>query len=113
MSSYTINDGNNGQNYAVLATLATGTITPASLTISATPNTKVDDKSTTAKALPTVTGLLGTDSVTGLAETYTSPKPMGTNGSTLVVTAYKINDANNGNNYIVTLKSAKGTITRR
>jgi hypothetical protein len=38
---------------------------------------------------------------------------LGTNGSTLVVTAYTINDGNSGANYDVTLHTAAGTITQK
>src|SRR5207237_1022402 len=45
-------------------------ITPALLTISATANTKGYDKTTTAAAMPTVSGLVGTDSVYGQSQAY-------------------------------------------
>ncbi len=101
VSAYTINDGNGGNNYAVTTvTNTTGLINRASLTITATTNTKTYDSTTTAAALPTVTGIIGNDSVTGLAEVYTSASA-GT-GKTLSVSAYTVNDGNSGNNYTVT-----------
>ena len=52
-------------------TLAGGLqVTPAPLTITATTNTKIYDSTTTAAALPTVSGLVGGDTVTGLSEAY-------------------------------------------
>ena len=111
ITSYTVNDGNSGNDYIVTTTTAAGTITPAALTLTATTNTKVYDATTTASATPTVGGLLGTDSVTSLTEAYTSKDVLGTNGSTLTVTGYKVNDGNNGNDYSVTTVTAKGTIT--
>ena len=36
---------------------------------------------------------------------------LGTDGSTLTVTGYTVNDGNGGNDYTVTLQSAAGTIT--
>src|SRR5207245_1828284 len=49
---------------------------------------------------PTTSGLQGSDTVTGLAETYDT-KNAGT-GKTLSVSAYTVNDGNSGGNYIVT-----------
>jgi hypothetical protein len=53
------------------ATLAGGlTITPEPLILTATVNAKTYDGTATAAAVPNYTGLLGSDSVTGLAEAY-------------------------------------------
>jgi hypothetical protein len=60
-------------------------------------------------ATPTISGLQGSDSVTGLVETYDT-KNAGT-GKTLSVSAYTVNDGNSGNNYTVsTVTSAAGVI---
>src|SRR5262249_23187493 len=64
-------------------------------------NAKVVDGNTSAAAVPTVAGLKGSDTVTGLAETYDNPN-VGT-GKTLSVTSYTVNDGNGGLNYTVTL----------
>ena len=111
VTGYTINDGNGGQDYTVTTVSATGTITPATLTITATTNSKIYDGTTSAAAVPTATGLLGTDTATGMTEAYISKNVLGTNGSTLVVTGYTVNDGNSGNNYIVGTVTGKGTIT--
>ena len=74
-------------------------ITAATLTITATANTKIYDGTTSALAIPTTSGLQGSDTVTGLAETYDTPDA-GT-GKTLSVSAYTVNDGNGGNNYTV------------
>ena len=67
---------------------------------------------TPARRRPTISEqVLGTDSVTGLTQAFASKDVLGTNGSTLVVTGYTINDGNNGNDYTVTLNTAQGTIT--
>ena len=108
---YVVNDGNGGANYRVVTTTAAGTITPASLTIAATTNTKVYDTTTSAAAIPTVTGLVPGDLITGLKEQYLSPNALGVNGSSLQAFGYTIGDGNGGNNYIVSLPIAKGTIT--
>ena len=90
---------------------AAGTITPAALTITAATDTKVYDGTTSSSATPTVSGLLGSDTVTGLTEAFASKDVLGVNGSTLNVTAYTVNDGNSGNDYTVTTATALGTIT--
>jgi hypothetical protein len=112
VTAYTVNDGNGGHNYAV-TTVAnnTGLINPAALTITAATNTKTYDATTTAAATPTPSSLQGSDTVTGLAETYDTPNA-GT-GKTLSVSAYTINDGNNGGNYIVTrVPNTTGVVNR-
>ncbi len=110
ISAYTITDGNNGNNYTVAtATNPTGVILKAPLTITAVANTKAFDNTVTASATPTVSGLKGSDTVTGLAEVYADPT-LGT-GKTLSVSAYTVSDGTGGNNYIVTaLPSSAGVI---
>ncbi len=110
ISSYTVNDGNSGANYAVTTvSTTTGVITKAPLTITAVSNTKIYDATPNASAVPTVTGLFGTDGVTGLAEAYAN-LAVGSS-KTLSVTAYTIIDGNGGNNYTVTtLNDSTGVI---
>jgi YDG domain len=101
VSTYTINDGNNGNSYTVTTvTNPNGVILKAPLTITAVANTKAFDGTVTAAATPTVSGLKGSDTVTGLAEVYADPS-LGT-GKTLSVSAYTVSDGNGGNNYTVT-----------
>jgi YDG domain len=111
VSAYTINDGNNGNNYTVTTlTNTTGVINKAPITITATTNTKTYDGTTTAAAIPTVSGIFGSDTVTGLAEVYRDPHA----GSSkpLSVSAYTINDGNSGNNYsVTTVIDSTGVIT--
>jgi hypothetical protein len=100
VSAYTVNDSNNGNNYTVnTVTGAAGIINPAPLTITASANVKTYDGTTSAAATPTVSGLQGADSATGLSETYDN-RNAGT-GKTLNVSAYTVNDGNAGNNYTV------------
>jgi len=111
-AGYTINDGNGGNNYTVnIVNSTNGTITPAILTITATSNTKVYDGNNVATATPTVSGLVGSDTVTGVTEVY-ADKNAGT-GKTLTVNGgYTINDGNGGNNYAVNIvNSTTGVIT--
>ena len=104
VTSFTVNDGNSGNNYSVTtATVTTGVITAAPLTITATANTKVYDSTTSAAALPTVAGLKGSDTITGVQEGYASPIPGAT--SLLKIVGYTINDNNGGFNYAVTAVS--------
>ena len=112
VSAFTVNDGNSGNNYTVNTAASTaGVINKATLTITAAANTKTYDGSTSASAILTTSGLQGSDSVTGLAETYDT-KNVGT-GKTLNVSAYMVNDGNNGNNYTVnTATSTAGVISK-
>ena len=56
--SGTVNDGNGGNNYTyTFVPGSTGVITPAALTITAVTNTKVYDGTTSAAAIPTVSGV--------------------------------------------------------
>ena len=71
VSAYTINDGNSGNNYAVTTlTNTTGVINKAPLTITAATNTKTYDSTTVAAATPGVSGLKGSDTLTGRVEVY-------------------------------------------
>ena len=74
-------------------------------------DSKAYDGTTTSSATPSVSGLQTGDSVIGKTQTFTSKNVLGTNGSTLQVTAYTVNDSNSGGNYQVTLHTATGTIT--
>jgi hypothetical protein len=100
-------------NYAVsLVDDHAGVINQATLTITAKTNSKVYDGTTSAAATPEVSGLQGSDTVTGLAETY-GDKNVGT-GKTLSVSAYTVNDGNSGGNYAVSLVAdTTGEITKR
>jgi hypothetical protein len=106
--SYTVVGTINDPNYQGSAT-GTLVIAPAPLTITAAANTKSYDGTTNAATVPTVTGLQGFDTVTGLTETYDT-KNVGT-GKTLTVSTYTVNDGNTGANYTVsTVSSSAGEI---
>ena len=113
VSGYSVNDGNAGNNYNVTTHTDSGTITKAPLDISAVTDTKFYDGTTSSSGVPTVSGLQGTDSVSGKEQKFQSKNVMGTNGSTLEVTAYTVNDGNSGGNYNVTPHTATGTITKK
>ncbi|HEY8870310.1 MAG TPA: PxKF domain-containing protein [Candidatus Limnocylindrales bacterium] len=90
-------------------------ITPAALDIYAVFDTKVYDGGTSSAGTPSVSGLQGTDNVTGLSQSFASKNVLGANGSTLNVNGgYTVNDGNGGANYSpVTLHNHAGTITPR
>ena len=102
VTGYTVNDGNSGKNYTVTLVPDTkSVINAAALTITAATNTKAYDATTSASATPTVAGLKGTNTVTGLVEAYDDANA-GT-AKTVSVTGYTVNDGNSGKNYTVTL----------
>jgi filamentous hemagglutinin family protein len=112
-SGYVISDGNNGLNYNVVNHTANGTITPAALTLSTVTDTKTYDGTTAAPGVTVgVSGLLGSDTISSLAESFNSKNVAGTNGSTLSVAGgYVINDGNGGRDYTVSSNTSLGTIT--
>jgi hypothetical protein len=89
-------------------TAAVGTITAAPLVVAASADAKVYDGTTASAATPrVVSGLLGSDAVTGATQAFDS-KDAG--ARTLVVTAVAIADGNGGNNYAVIGPVVGGTI---
>src|SRR5438067_9780125 len=106
-----VNDGNSGNDYAVTTHTATGTISARGLDINATADSKVYDGTTSSTAVPTYGTLYNSDTVTGLSQAFVSRHVLGTNGSTLVVTGYTVNDGNGGADYAVTTHSATGSIS--
>ena len=102
VSAYSINDGNGGNNYAVTTVAnTTGAINKGVLLVKATTNTKSWDGTTSAAAIPTVTGLASGDTITGLAEVYNDTNVA--TGKTLSVNpGFNINDGNGGKNYMTT-----------
>ena len=110
MTGYTVNDGNGGNDYTVTTETAPGTITPAALTITAATDTKIYDGTIISEMMPTTSELYDGDTATGLTQEFESKDALGTNGSTLEVTGYTIDDGNDGDNYTVTTKTATGTI---
>jgi hypothetical protein len=108
-SGYTVNDGNGGANYTVSTSSAVGTISRAALTLAAVTATKTYDGSSTASGTPTVSGLIGSDTVTGLSQAYDSKNA---GARTLSVSAYTVNDGNGGANYTVSTNTAVGTISQ-
>jgi hypothetical protein len=83
----------------------------ADLDISAVTDSKPYDGNRDSSATPSVSGLQGTDTVTGRQQKFQSKNVLGPNGSTLEVTAYTVNDGNGGGNYDAHLHTATGTIS--
>jgi filamentous hemagglutinin family protein len=111
-AGYAVNDGNGGSNYAVTLNSAAGTITPKNLLLSALTDSKTYDGGVGSAGAPNSGGLVGGDTVSLLMQSFASKNVLGVNGSTLNVNAgYVVNDGNGGNNYMVTLNPATGTIT--
>jgi hypothetical protein len=108
ISGYTINDGNDGGNYIVTTVIAPGTINAAPLTLAAVTDTKPYDGTTSSSAMPTESGLVAGDSISGLTQAFDSRDA---GARTLSVVGYTIDDGNDGGNYIVTTTMADGTIT--
>ena len=111
VTGYTVNDGNGGADYTVSLQSASGTITPATLAVSAASDSKTYDGTTDSTATPAVGTLYGSDTVTGLTQAFASKDVLGAGNSTLNVTGYTVNDGNGGADYTVSLQSASGTIT--
>ena len=111
VATYTVNDGNSGNNYSVTTvTNTTGVINKATLTLTAIANTKVFDNNTSAANVPTIMNLKPGDSVTNLAEVYDTP--FAGTGKTMSVSMYTVNDGNAGGNYnVVKVTNTNGVIT--
>jgi hypothetical protein len=98
-----VNDGNGGKNYLVTFDGSTdGEIDKAALLITAQPNTKTYDGTTSASAIASYGGLQPGDTLTGLSETYAN-KNVGKGKTLSVSPGYTLNDGNGGNNYQVTV----------
>ncbi|MBU2702175.1 filamentous hemagglutinin family protein [Sporomusaceae bacterium BoRhaA] len=104
--------GGDADNYTVASSVSgnVGVIDKATLTVTATANTKVYDGTTGVSGIPKVSGLQTGDTVTNLSEVYTD-QAVGIN-KTLTVSGYTLSDGNGGNNYIVTtVDNNSGVIT--
>ena len=115
VSGLTIDHASNGAvavyGYSLGSTEASGsigTITAAPLSIAASGQTKVYDAGTGSSATAVVSGLAGSDSVSALTQGFDSANA---GARTLAVTGYAVNDGNGGQNYVVTARTAAGTIT--
>ena len=104
--------GDDAGNYTVnsSASGAVGVINKAALTLAAVTGTKTYDATTTSSGTVTVFGLQGSDTVSGLTQSYDSKNA---GSRTLAVNGgYVVNDGNSGGNYTVTTQTASGTIDK-
>ena len=95
-----VNDGNGGPNYNyTYATASAGEIDPTNLTVTAAPNTKPYDGTTSAAATPTITaGSIQTgDTAPAWTETYDTPERG--HGQDADTGALAVTDGNGGANY--------------
>ncbi|WP_176594396.1 MBG domain-containing protein [Sphingobium sp. EM0848] len=108
--SYVITPGGlTSGNYSITYVDGALTISPAALLLSASPDARSYDATTGSTGTVGIIGLQGTDSITGLAQSFDSANA---GARTLSVnSSYMINDGNGGANYVVTLASASGSIT--
>lgn len=87
-------------------------INKAPLTINASSDSRTYNGTTTSDVSPSYSTLYGTDSLTGLSQSFSTKNVLGENQSTLRVNnGFLLNDGNGGGNYEVTLVNAAGTIT--
>jgi hypothetical protein len=107
--------GTDAGNYHLQNTTASTSadITRATLDISAVTDSKTYDGTTNSDKTPAVSGLKSGDTVTGGTQAFGSKNVLGTDGSTLAVAGYTVNDGNSGNNYTVYTHTATGTITAK
>ena len=103
----------NPNNYTLdssTASAAIGTINQAALTLAATSGARTYDTTTTSSGTVGVYGLQGSDTVTGLSQSYDSKnaglRTLGVNGG------YVVNDGNDGGNYTITTQTASGIINK-
>ena len=103
-----VNDGNNGDNYNVVAGTASGLINKANLNLNAVTDTRTYDGTNQSTGIVTNSGLQGTDTVT--AQQVFDSRNAG--NRTLSVTGVVVNDGNNGDNYNVVTGAASGAIAK-
>jgi hypothetical protein len=115
LDSLTLGNGSGlSSNYTLSGGTHTASIAPLALTITAVTESRPYDGTTDAVGIPVTGTLAYGDSITGLSQRYQSKHVMGTLGSTLEVDpGYTLDDGNGGNNYILTLNTVTGTITKK
>ena len=109
-NGYVVDDGNGGLNYAVVTHTASGNIAKATLDLQAASDSRTYNGTVASNGTVGVTGLFGTDKVTGLSQSFDSRNA----GSRdlLVNGGYQVNDGNNGGNYTVVTHKASGNIAK-
>ena len=111
VTAYTVNDGNSGDDYAVIAAHRVGDDHARGLDITRTSDSKTYDGTTSSSAVPTHSGMpVGRHGDAACRRRSLAERARRRN-STLQVTGYTVNDGNSGNDYTVATHTASGTIT--
>jgi hypothetical protein len=98
-------------NYTMTGGTHTGTINQANLSLSAVTDSRTYNALTSSGGLVNIAGLQGTDTITGLSQSFDSKNA---GARTLTVDAgFTVNDGNSGLNYNTVLNTAAGSITQR
>ncbi|MBV8963428.1 MAG: hypothetical protein JOY97_10095 [Hyphomicrobiales bacterium] len=100
--------GVSSPNFDITFANAAGTITKAALTVTELSDNKVFDGTTGSTVSAQVSGLKGTDSVSGLGESFVSANA---GSRAMALGGLTVNDGNGGGNYAITIVNATGTIT--
>jgi len=108
-ASGSVQDGNNGGNYAITFVTAAGTINKEALTVTAASQTRIYDGTTSSGLTPTITSgqLFGTDTAS-FVQMFDSRNA----GSRTLTASGSVNDGNSGGNYAITFVTAAGTINK-
>ena len=108
-----VNDGNGGSNYTLTFVANTsGTIAARAITVTAAPNTKPYDGTTSAAATPAISaGTLVSGDTAAFSESYASKNA---GAAETLLAAGSVNDGAGGSNYAVTfLANTSGAIAAR
>jgi hypothetical protein len=92
----------NADNYSFSYVASTNTVDRAGLTLTAVNSSKIFDSTTTSTGTPVVTGLLGTDTISGVRQAF-NDSAAGTGKTLAVQSGFSLSDGNSGNNYLVSL----------
>ncbi|WP_290877839.1 S-layer family protein, partial [Aquabacterium sp.] len=114
LSDFSATGTTNLSNYTLPTSVTgnVGTITRAALTLTASGGSKTYDGGTTSSGTVSVSGLQGSDTITGLSQVYAN-KNAGTGKTISVASGYTLSDGNSGSNYDVSMVDASnGVITR-
>ncbi len=105
-ASGSVNDGNDGDNYAYTFVTAAGTINQLAITVTAASDTKTYDGTTSSAGAPNVTPGLGAGDSPDFTQVFDSRDA----GSQTLTPSGSVSDGNGGNNYSYTFVTAAGTI---
>ena len=105
-SGLEINDGNDGNNYAIsYVPVATGNIDQLDIDVTAVTDSKTYDGSSSSDGVPVVDPLMIGDVVSGIPAQVFDNKNAGS-GKSLIASGVVINDGNGGSNYAVSYVNA-------